>query len=45
MTFNTNQPLKKILGLFVDLVFSEGYILGPKTIGVFPGSTLSKDII
>jgi hypothetical protein len=29
----------------VDLIFSEGYILGPKIIGALPGSTLVKDII
>jgi hypothetical protein len=28
----------------VDLVFFEGYILGPKMIGALPGSTLAKDI-
>jgi hypothetical protein len=45
MTFNTNQPLKKILGPFVGLVFSEGYILGFKMIGVLSCSTLAKDVI
>ena len=44
MTFNSNQPLG-ILGSFVDLVFSEGYILGPKMVGALLGSTLAKDII
>jgi hypothetical protein len=37
--------LRKILGLFVDLVFYEGYILGPKMVGALQGSTLAKDII
>jgi len=37
--------LPKILGPFVDLVFYEGYILGPKMVGPLPGSTLAKDTI
>jgi hypothetical protein len=37
--------LWKILGPFVDLVFYEGYILGPKMLGALPGSTLAKDTI
>jgi hypothetical protein len=29
----------------VDIVFFEGYILGPKMVGALPGSTTAKDII
>ena len=42
--FKTNQP-PKILEPFVDLVFSEGYMLGPQMVGTLPGSTPTKDII
>jgi hypothetical protein len=37
--------LWKILGPFVDLVFSKGYILGPTMVGTLPTSTLAHDII